>query len=83
VGHPGRPQPETHPWRRPWNRNGGIVTESKATDMAAIHKAILEQETSLMSLVKGDPKTGEMIGLRIRTTDGWLIVATKGGGSSA
>ena len=54
----------------------------KTTNMAAIQKAILDQGTSIMAMSKGDTKTGEMIGLRIRTTDGWLIVATKAAGDS-
>lgn len=59
------------------------MVELKKTDMMAIQRAILEQGTAAMAMSKGDPRTGEMIGLRIRTVDGWLIVATKGGESSA
>jgi hypothetical protein len=51
--------------------------EAKKTDMGAIQQAILEQGTAAMAMSKGHPKSGEMIGMRIRTTDGWLIVATK------
>lgn len=53
------------------------MAQDKATDILAIQKAILEQGTSVMAMTKGDTKTGDCIGLRIRTTDGWLIVATK------
>jgi hypothetical protein len=59
------------------------VTDEKKTDMTVIQKAILDQGTAAMSMAKGHPKTGDMIGLRIRTTDGWLIVATKNGAAGA